>query len=147
MQKSSTTRGLAGIKLFFASSALVSTLILWNLFSTKAVEDAQKTNAIKALSPKSNGNVLSNLAPLPTLVPLQSGLPYANASLNSGSNLGSSTPTAQPASALRKISIPTSAILQKPVIKEITINQGGSGGGGGGGGGAPAPAASSGSSR
>ena len=143
MQKTSSKQALTGIKLLFAAGSLVFTLILWNLFSNKAIDDALKQNQDAAASAGGVNNNLAQQMPLPTLIPLQFDLPAGNPALQPASE------TVPTESSLRKVTAPTNIAPQKPVIREVTINQSGGsgGGGGGGGGGASAPAATTGSSR
>jgi hypothetical protein len=140
MHKPISSKTVSGIKLMFASGSLVLTLVLWNLFSIRSLKDASGSPNNTSSGDPSH-NAFANLAPLPTVAPLESGLTNDSAVQPASTQL--LAPTAQPTQALRKVSIATPT-AQAPVIHEVTIGQQSSGGGGGGGG---APAAKTGSSR
>ena len=140
---------LNGLKISMAAASLVLTLIIWNLFSSKALEDALKTAQDQNQPQIQPGNTLSDMAPLPTLVPLQFSLAVDSGAAAEPVQPVSvqPAPAAQPTQSLRKMTAPTpSAAPQKPIVHQVVIVVSG-GGGGGGGGAAPAAVTSTGSSK
>jgi uncharacterized membrane protein YgcG len=151
------------LNIILAASSLALVLIVWNLFSSKALDDALKQAEDQNQPQTQPGSTLSNLTPLSTLNPVLFSLasettrsqePTSTPLIPTTPVAAQPTPVIQPTQVLRKVSAPIPVSVSKtPMVNRVVVDvyiavgggsggksakgaksSGGGGGGGGGGG-------------